>query len=148
MVTYTGRFQPKNPQKYKGDPTNIVYRSSWELRFMKYLDTNPNIIQWASEEVIVPYKSPLDGKWHRYFPDFIVRMRDKDGNVVVKMVEIKPRAQAVPPTPKAHGSKPTKKYIREVATFGINSAKWHAAKEYCADRNWEFVVLTEKELGI
>ena len=115
---------------------------------MAYLDTNPNIIQWASEEVIVPYKSPLDGKWHRYFPDFIVRMRDKDGNVVVKMIEIKPRAQAVPPTAKARGSKPTKKYLREVATFGINSAKWHAAKEYCADRNWEFVVLTEKELGI
>jgi hypothetical protein len=148
MATYRGRFQPKNPQKYKGDPTKIQYRSSWELRFMKYLDENSNIIQWASEEVIVPYKSPLDGKWHRYFPDFVIKMRDKDGKVSVKMIEIKPRSQSVPPTVKTNGSKPTKKYLREVATYGINMKKWEAAKEYCADRNWEFVVLTEKELGI
>jgi len=115
---------------------------------MNYIDTNPNIIQWASEELFIPYKSPLDGKWHRYFPDFIIKMRDKDGKISTKMIEIKPRSQSVPPTPKGKGSKPTKKYLREVATFGINSAKWHAAKEYCADHNWEFVVLTEKELGL
>ena len=148
MATYKGRFQPKHPQKYKGDPTKIVYRSSWELRFMKYLDENSNIIQWASEELAIPYKSPLDGRWHRYFPDFLIRMRDKDGNVVVKMIEIKPRSQAVPPTPRNKGSKPTKKYLQEVATFGINRSKWEAAKDYCEDRKWEFVVLTEKELGI
>lgn len=148
MATYKGRFQPKHPQKYKGDSTKIVYRSSWELRFMKYLDENSNIIQWASEELAIPYKSPLDGRWHRYFPDFLIRMRDKDGNVVVKMIEIKPRSQAIPPTPRGKGSKPTKRYLQEVATFGINSSKWHAAKDYCEDRKWEFVVLTEKELGI
>jgi hypothetical protein len=147
MATYKGRFQPKNPEKYKGDPTKIVYRSSWELRFMKYLDENSNIIQWASEELAIPYKSPLDGRWHRYFPDFLVRMRDRDGNVTVKMIEIKPRAQSVPPKPKGKGTKPTKKYLQEVATFGINNAKWHAAKDYCEDRKWQFVVLTEKELG-
>ena len=75
-------------------------------------------------------------------------MRDKDGKISTKMIEIKPRSQAVPPAPKNKGSKPTKKYLREVATYGINISKWEAAKEYCADRNWEFVVLTEKELGI
>lgn len=148
MAAYKGRFAPKNPQKYKGDPTKIIYRSSWEMRFMKYLDENSNIIQWASEELFIPYKSPLDGKWHRYFPDFIIRMRDKEGKITVKMIEIKPRSQAVPPIPKANGSKPTKKYLREVATYGINMAKWNAAKEYCDDKNWQFVVLTEKELGI
>jgi hypothetical protein len=148
MATYKGRFQPKNPSKYSGDPTKIVYRSSWELRFMNYLDSNPNIIGWASEELFIPYRSPLDGKWHRYFPDFVIKMRDKNGKLVIKMVEIKPRSQSVPPVPKHKGSKPTKKYLREVATFGINSAKWEAAKAYCDDRNWEFVVLTEKELGI
>ncbi len=147
MAPYRGKFQPRNPTKYKGDPTNIVYRSSWELRFMNYVDTNPNVVQWSSEEMFVPYKSPLDGKWHRYFPDFIIRMRNKEGKLVTKMVEIKPRAQATPPAPRAKG-KHTKKYLQEVATFGINSAKWHAAKEYCADHDWEFVVLTEKELGI
>jgi hypothetical protein len=148
MATYKGRFQPKNPTKYKGDPTKIVYRSSWELRFMNYIDMNPNIIQWASEEVIVPYRSPLDGKWHRYFPDFVIKMKDKDGKVSVKMIEIKPRSQSVPPTIKGKTTKPTKKYLREVATYGLNMSKWEAAKEFCADRNWEFVVLTEKELGI
>jgi hypothetical protein len=148
MATYKGRFQPKNPQKYKGDPTKIVYRSSWELRFMKYVDENPNILQWASEELFIPYKSPLDGKWHRYFPDFIIKMRDKDGKLLVKMVEIKPRSQSVPPTVKTNSSKPTKKYLKEVAVYGINMAKWNAAKEYCDTRNWQFVVLTEKELGL
>ena len=148
MATYKGRFQPKHPEKYKGDPTKIVYRSSWELRFMKYLDENSNIIQWASEELAIPYKSPIDGRWHRYFPDFLVRMRDRNGNIVVKMIEIKPRAQSVPPIPRGKGTKPTKKYLQEVATYGINIKKWEAAKDYCEDRKWEFVVLTEKELGI
>lgn len=146
MATYKGRFTPRNPEKYKGNPTNIVYRSSWELKFMGYLDKNPNVYQWASEEVAIPYRSPLDGKWHRYFPDFIVRMRDRDGNTVVKMIEIKPRSQSVPPEVRQNGQKITKKYLREVATYGINSAKWEAAKEFCADRNWEFVVLTEKDV--
>jgi len=115
---------------------------------MKYLDENSNIIQWASEEVIVPYRSPIDGKWHRYFPDFVIRMRDRDGKISTKMIEIKPRAQSIPPTVKTNGSKPTKKYLREVATYGTNMAKWEAAKEYCGDRQWEFVVLTERELGL
>ena len=147
MATYKGRFSPRYPEKYKGNPTNIVYRSSWELRFMGYLDKNPNVLQWASEELSVPYKSPLDGKWHRYFPDFIVRMRDRNGKTVVKMIEIKPRSQSVPPEVRKDGQRITKKYLREVATYGINNAKWEAAKEFCADRNWEFVVLTEKEVN-
>jgi len=146
MATYKGRFSPRYPEKYKGNPTNIVYRSSWELRFMGYLDKNPNVLQWASEELFVPYKSPLDGKWHRYFPDFIVRMRDREGKTVVKMIEIKPRSQSVPPEVRKDGQRITKKYLREVATYGINNAKWEAAKEFCADRNWEFVVLTEKDV--
>lgn len=146
MATYKGRFSPRYPEKYKGNPTNIVYRSSWELRFMGYLDKNPNVLQWASEELFVPYKSPLDGKWHRYFPDFIVRMRDREGKTVVKMIEIKPRSQSVPPEVRKDGQQITKKYLREVATYGINNAKWEAAKEFCADRNWEFVVLTEKDV--
>jgi hypothetical protein len=75
-------------------------------------------------------------------------MRDRDGKVTVKMLEVKPKAQSVPPTIKKGGTKPSKKYLKEVMTWGINSSKWEAAKEYCADRNWQFVVLTEKELGL
>ena len=146
MAPYKGRFVPKHPEKYKGNPTNIVYRSSWELQFMGLLDKNPNVLQWASEEVVVPYKSPLDNRWHRYFPDFIVRMRDRDGKTVVKMIEIKPRSQSVPPEVRKDGQRITKKYLREVATYGVNNAKWEAAKEFCADRNWEFVVITEADI--
>lgn len=114
---------------------------------MGYLDSNPNVIQWSSEELFIPYRSPLDGKWHRYFPDFIIRMKHKDGKIITKMIEIKPHSQSVPPEPKSKG-KHTKKYLKEVATWGLNSSKWSAAKEYCDTKNWEFVVLTEKELGI
>ena len=147
MPAYKGRFVPRTPEKYKGNPTNIVYRSSWELKFMGYLDKNPNVLQWASEEIAIPYRSPLDKKWHRYFPDFIVRMRDADGNTVVKMIEIKPMSQSVPPEIRQNSQRITKKYLREVMTYGINNAKWEAAKEFCADRNWEFVVLTEKNVN-
>ena len=69
---YQGRFKPDNPQKYKGDSSNIIYRSGWELRLMRYLDKHPHVTRWNSEEIIVPYRSPIDGKMHRYFPDFYV----------------------------------------------------------------------------
>jgi hypothetical protein len=147
-MAYKGKFSPKNPGKYRGDPTGIIYRSLWERKVMVYLDENINVLEWRSEEIAIPYRSPVDNRIHRYFPDFVIKMRDRDGKVSVKMIEIKPRSQSVPPTPKGKGSKPTKKYLREVATYGLNSAKWEAAKEFCADRNWEFVVLTEKELGL
>lgn len=146
MKTYKGRFRPKNPTKYKGDPTNIIYRSMWEFRVMRHLDEHPHVIQWSSEEVAVPYKSPIDGKYHRYFPDFIVRMKDRDGIVKVRMIEIKPASQSKPPTVRKDGEKISKKYLTEVARWGINQAKWEAAQEYCKDRNWTFIVLTERDI--
>ena len=141
MALYQGFFKPKNPQKYKGDHTNIVYRSSWELKLMHRLDDDPNIMQWSSEETIIPYKSPIDGRWHRYFVDFYV----KKTNGEVLLVEVKPKAQTVPPKVQ---SKKTKRYINEVVTWGKNQAKWAAAEEYCKDRKWKFVIMTEVELGI
>ena len=137
--TYKGKYTPKFPKKYKGDPTNITYRSSWELQFMVYCDRNEDIVWWGSEEFAVPYISPIDGRRHRYFPDFIV----KTVNDEVIVFEIKPAAQSRPPEKK---SRVTKKYINEVKTWGINKAKWEAAKEFCADRNWKFQVLTENHL--
>lgn len=147
-MAYKGRYQPVNPQKYRGNPTNVVFRSLWERQVMVEFDMNPNVLEWGSEEVIVPYRSPIDGRLHRYFPDFVVKMRDRSGNVSVKMIEVKPAAQTLPPPPHKTGKKPSRKYLTEVATYGINSAKWAAAKEYCKDRGWDFVIITEKELRL
>lgn len=144
-MAYKGYFKPRNPSKYKGDPTNIIYRSRWESKFMNYLDTHPDVLQWASEELIIPYRSPVDGKMHRYFPDFIVRKKNPQGIIETLLVEIKPAEQTKEPTKKKTINKA---YINEVMTWGINQAKWKAAKEYCEERKWKFVILTEKELNI
>lgn len=143
-MSYKGKFSPKNPRKYKGDPTNIVYRSLWELRVMKYLDENAVIIEWSSEEVAIPYLCPTDNRWHRYFPDFIVKATTKEG-VRTMVLEVKPKKETIEPKKK---KKVTKQYITEVMTWGKNQAKWKAATEYCADRGWQFKLITEDHLGI
>jgi hypothetical protein len=144
-MAYSGIFKPRNPQKYIGDPTNIVYRSSWEARVMTWLDLNDDILSWASEELIVPYISPADNRYHRYFPDFIVKVKTKDGKIKTMMLEVKPKKQTLPPEPR---KRITKQYVNEVVTYGVNQAKWKAAVEFCLDRGWEFKVLTEEHLGI
>lgn len=144
-MSYKGLFTPQNPQKYMGDPTNIIYRSSWECRVMDWLDKNKDVVAWASEEIQIPYLSPVDSRWHRYFPDFLVRIKTKDGKLRTMILEIKPAKQARPPEVK---KRVTKQYINEVATWGVNQAKWKAAQEYCLDRGWEFRVLTEDHLGL
>jgi hypothetical protein len=144
-MSYKGKFRPKFPEKYKGDPTNIIYRSLWERNCMIYFDQNPNILYWSSEEIVIPYKSPIDGKWHRYFPDFLIRVRNKYNQTETFVIEVKPHKETREPEVK---KKITKQYLYEVQTWGINSAKWNAAKEYCDDRKWKFKILTEKELKI
>jgi len=144
-MAYSGKFRPRNPKKYRGDPSKIVYRSSWEARCMSYFDKNENVIWWSSEEIIVPYRSPVDGKVHRYYPDFIIKVKQKDGGIKTIMIEIKPEYQKK--EPKVQKRK-TKKYINEVFTYAINQAKWKAASSFCKDRLWEFYVLTEKDLDI
>jgi hypothetical protein len=144
-MSYKGKYKPSYPQKYKGDPTNIVYRSLWERRFMVYCDTNENVLEWASEEKFVAYRSPIDGKVHRYFPDFIIKVKEPNGSIKKYVIEIKPKRQTVPP-PKP--KRQTKGYIAEAYEYAKNQAKWEAAKEWCADRGYEFKVLTENELGI
>jgi hypothetical protein len=140
-----GKFSPRNPSKYVGDINSIFYRSSWERRAMVYFDNNENVLQWSSEEIIIPYVSPLDKKIHRYFPDFLIKVKQKEGIIKTFLIEVKPFKQTQQPEV---GKKVTKRYITEIATWGVNDAKWKAAKEYCADRNWEFVLITEKELNI
>ena len=140
-----GIYSPKNPSKYKGNASNIVYRSSWELRVFKWMDDNTSVLEWASEECVIPYKSPVDQKLHRYFPDIWAKVKGVDGRTKTYLLEIKPEAQANEPKVK---KKITKQYITEVCTYAINQAKWKAAREYCMDRKWEFKVLTEKDLGL
>jgi len=143
-MAYRGRFYPKHPLKYKGDPNKIIYRSSWEVRVMKYLDDNDGVVWWASEEMNVKYISPVDGRVHRYFPDFVVKVRRKDNSSTIFMLEVKPEAQTKLRQPK----RVTKQYINEAATYAVNQAKWKYAEEFCKDRGWVFRVVTEKDLGI
>jgi hypothetical protein len=145
-MAYTGIFKPQNPNKYKGDPTKIIYRSRWELILMGQFDANPDVLEWSSEEIVIPYRSPIDGKIHRYFPDFWIKKRNaSDRKIVEVLIEVKPKAQTVPPKPQ---SKVTKRYLTEVQTWGINSAKWAAAEEVCRRKGWSFVKITEDDLGL
>lgn len=143
--TYKGKFRVGNPDKYRGDISNIVYRSLWELRFMKWCDKNQSVEEWGSETVIVPYISPLDRKAHRYFVDFYVKVRNKNGALQKYLIEIKPERFTKPP---AIPKKKTKRFIDEVFQYSVNDAKWKAAFEFCKDRNMTFMILTEKDLGI
>ena len=144
-MAYKGKYQPSHPRKYKGDPTNIIFRSLWERKFMVYCDKNSNILEWNSEEIIIPYISPVDGKQHRYFPDFYMKVKESNGQIKRYVIEVKPLKQCSPPKkPKRQ----TKGYIREAYEYAKNQAKWKEAREWCADRQFEFKVVTEKELGI
>ena len=144
-MSYKGKYYPSYPKKYKGDPTNIIYRSLWERKFMVYCDKNERILELGSEEIALPYRSPVDNKVHRYFPDFYIKVQENTGNVKRYLIEIKPLKQTTKPKkPKRQ----TKNYLREVYEYAKNQAKWKAATEYCEDRLWEFKVMTEKELGI
>lgn len=151
-MAYKGRFRPKNPSKYKGDPTKIIYRSLWEFKVFRQMDTHPDVIWWQSEEVIVPYVSPIDGRRHRYFPDVIAHVKNvktKKTNTI--MIEIKPKAQTRPPdirNKKTDKGRISRRYLNEVRTWGVNDAKWKAARNYCADRGWEFQIWTEDVIGV
>ena len=144
-MSYKGKYQPAFPQKYKGNPQNIVYRSLWERKFMIYCDTNENILEWFSEEIAVPYRSPIDNKIHRYFPDFYIKVKESNGQIKKYIIEIKPKKQTIEPIPQ---KRKTKGYIYEVYEYAKNQAKWKAAEEFCKDRQWQFKVLTEDDLGI
>ena len=144
-MAYRGKYYPSFPRKYKGDPTNIIYRSLWERKFMVYCDKNAKILEWGSEEIGLPYVSPHDSRVHRYFPDFYIKVQENTGKIKRYLIEVKPLKQTTKPKkPKRQ----TKGYIREAFEYARNQAKWKAAREYCADRMWEFKVITEKELDI
>ena len=144
-MSYKGKFTPTQSNKYKGDSRNIIYRSLWELKFMKWCDRNANILEWGSEEFFIPYISPLDNRPHRYFPDFYMKIKESDGKIKRYVIEVKPMKQCIPPT---KGKKQKRTFIREVAEYAKNQAKLKAARSFCEMRQLNFKVVTEKELGI
>ncbi len=139
-----GYFKPKYPSKYCGNPCKIVFRSGWERMFMIWCDITRQVVKWGSEELVIPYQSPVDGQTHRYFVDFVVYIQTPDG-VQKYCVEIKPFAQTQPP------KMPRKKsliesYQKSVETFAVNQAKWKYAEDFCNKHGMKFIVLTEREL--
>lgn len=144
-MSYKGIFKPSFSQKYIGDSKNIIYRSLWELKFMNYCDKNENVLKWSSEEIWIPYVSPIDNRVHKYFPDFFIKYKDVNENIKESLVEIKPKRQVNGPK---LGNKINQKQLVEMKEFAKNQAKWEAAKEFCADRKWQFQILTEVDLGI
>ena len=138
------KYKPNHPKKYKGDYTNIICRSSWERRFCAWCDLNEYIIEWGSEEFWIPYRAP-DGKVRRYFPDFIIKVKESTGDIKTYVIEVKPKKQTKQPKPR---KRVTKSYLYECKTYAMNQAKWEAASEWCKDRKIEFKIITEQELGI
>lgn len=156
-MAYKGKFRPNNPEKYKGDPTGIIYRSLWELKVFRQLDMHPDVIEWSSEEIIVPYMNPTKknkdgsyGRMSRYFPDIVVRKRLPNGTTQTMMIEIKPKGQTKLPDISKKNKTPSgrvsRRYLNEVKTYAVNEAKWKAAEEFCKDRGWAWLIMTEDHI--
>ena len=112
-MAYKGKYKVRAPYKYKGNPTKVIYRSLWELKFMTYCDTNINILEWGSEEVYMWYKSPIDNRPHRYFPDFYIKVREKNGTIKKYIIEVKPQRQTKPPARPKRQTKVT--YVKHLS---------------------------------
>ena len=139
------KYKPIHPKKYQGNPNNIICRSSWERKFCQWCDRKENVISWASEEISIPYVSPKDNRIHRYYPDFLIKVREYNNRIQTYVVEVKPKKQTLPPKPR---KRVTKSYIYECTTYAVNQAKWKAANEFCKDNRINFKIVTEDELGI
>ena len=135
-----GIYKPTN-NKYTGKKPP-VYRSSWELKFFRWCDLNPNVVEWNSENVVIPYRIG-DGKPRRYIVDNTITMKQR-GKLTKYLIEIKPFAQTQPPKP--HGNKKKSTIIYEQYTYAKNKSKWLAAKQWCKKQGYEFLILTEREL--
>lgn len=138
-----GKYKPMHPHKYEGDVTNIWFRSSWELSLLRWCDKNPAVLKYSSEEIVIPYRCPTDGKMHRYFPDAKIVIKDLDNVITTYLVEVKPLVQTLPPKER---SRKTKSYLNEVLTYAKNQAKWQQAELYCNRMGYKFITLTEVDL--
>lgn len=140
---HQGFFHPRNPEKYAGNVNNIIYRSSWELEFMKWCDRTPNILKYGSEEFCISYYNPIKQRTCKYFPDFIIEVLDENQKKQKYVIEIKPKKQTIPPV---RGNKKTKTYLNEMNTFVVNQSKWQAIREWCDDRKIKFMIITEDDI--
>lgn len=138
-----GVFKPTHPEKYVGDVGKIIFRQQWELKMLKWADMNPSVLKYASEELVIPYISPVDSKQHRYFVDFLIMVKNRSGEIKKYAVEVKPEAQTMPPK-----TRNKKRLITETMTYAVNQAKWKAADEFCKSKGIDFIVLTEKHLKV
>lgn len=137
-----GKFNPLNPQKYKGNPNEIYYRSGWELKLMILFDNNPNILQWSSEEIVIPYRDPINGHRRRYFPDFWIKKKEKDNQIIEEIIEVKPFKETIIPV---KGRKKPRTLLAEQVKFVTNQAKFEAATDTCKKMGWKFTIITEKD---
>jgi len=142
-MAYKTRYTIQNPSKYIGDPLGIICRSLWERRVCRYLDENKNVIRWGSEELPIPYYSPLDKKTHRYYPDFIAEVKKQNGDIVTYIIEVKPKKQTKFPERK---KKKEKTYVQECMTYAINKEKWSSAHKMCRKNGWKFLIITEDNI--
>lgn len=141
---HQGKFTPKNPEKYKGDPSSITYRSSYEYHVFVFCDRRKDVIEWSSETVIVPYYDPTKGKKRRYMVDLWIKYRDKNGEIQTALVEVKPEIQTRPPVASPRKKKST--IIEEQTTWITNQAKWQAAEKFAKERGWKWMILTERHI--
>ena len=140
-----GRYKVHNKAKYVADLQEVIYRSSWELKYMKYLDRHPSVLEWASENVIIPYYNQIEKKTRRYFVDFYAKVQNAEGEIKKYIIEVKPLSQCKPPKKRKRISI---KYKNDLKRFIMNQAKWKAARKWAEKRGMEFIILTEKELDI
>ena len=143
-MAYRGIYKPENPKKYLGNAGQIIYRSLWERKLMRYCDTNTKVIKWASEEIAIKYYNPVKKRAARYYPDFYMEYIDSEDKKKKVLIEVKPLKETKPPVYKRR----TKNVLIAEAMFSQNQAKWAAAREFCLDQGWEFKIMTEKELGL
>lgn len=142
-----GRFRPQHPEKYAGNPTQIIYRSGWELLFCQYCDRDPRIVRWGSEEVPIRYVHPIKGVEQNYYVDFWLVVREADGKYQQFLVEIKPKSQLTKPQePRTRRAASLQRYAREIETFQVNAAKFVAARHFATQRGMKFTILTEDHL--
>jgi hypothetical protein len=149
-VANKGQYKVVNRAKYKGNPDNVIYRSSWEVKVMSRLDRDPNVVQWSSECIHIRYMDKTSGRSRAYIPDFWAKTRRADGTFQEMIIEVKPGKEspkhAPPPIKRKRQTEAS--FLREAMTWGRNKCKWAAAEAFCAAKGWAFVVLTERELGL
>ena len=138
-----GFYHPRHPEKYIGNINKIQFRSSWELHMNKFLDNNPNILAWSSEEIAIPYIKPTTGRVHQYYPDYWIKYKNKAGVIQQEIIEVKPAAQTKQPRTRG---KNKKAQLRESVTYAINVAKWQSATQFCNKHGLKFKLVTEKQL--